>query len=593
MQHHSHISFNTHRIIFMTVLCLFGFSLAFQARPRGKQRPRKARKTDTRVYLQHADTLSYDIYGSHPEAQFVRGNVAFLHKGMRLTCDSAYFYENSNSFEAYGNVKLRQGDTLTLVSRKGYYDGNNEMAHAWEDVVLTHRKEKLFCDTLDYDRMYGIADAYGSAGIKLTNNKDILTADWGRHFTETDHSEFFYNVILTNDKGLRIDSDTMYYYSKTSRAHITGPSVIRQKSSTVKSEDCWYNTSTEQSELYGRSTVYDGAKTITADSLFHNDKTGDNEGFGNVVFNDTANKNMLIGDYVLYHDVTGDGFATKKAVAVDYSQPDTLWMHGDTIRIHTIDINTDSVQREVYCYNHVRAYRNDLQAVCDSLVFHSKDSCMTMYKDPVVWTQENQLLGEEIKVYMNDSTIRYAEVLRQALSVELMDDTTHYNQVSSKEMRAYFVEGKVRENWAIGNVQVVYYPLDDGDSTIIGLNYTETDTMKMYISPDRQLEKIWMSKNSGVLYPLTQTPPEKHYLPNFAWFSYMRPKDKNDIFEWKPKTAGTELKEERQRVAPRRSKRSTAEAQPANSQDTQETPSDQNTSSEQNAPSAPTTPDNP
>lgn len=593
MQHHSHISFNTHRIIFMTVLCLFGFSLAFQARPRGKQRPRKARKTDTRVYLQHADTLSYDIYGSHPEAQFVRGNVAFLHKGMRLTCDSAYFYENSNSFEAYGNVKLRQGDTLTLVSRKGYYDGNNEMAHAWEDVVLTHRKEKLFCDTLDYDRMYGIADAYGSAGIKLTNNKDILTADWGRHFTETDHSEFFYNVILTNDKGLRIDSDTMYYYSKTSRAHITGPSVIRQKSSTVKSEDCWYNTSTEQSELYGRSTVYDGAKTITADSLFHNDKTGDNEGFGNVVFNDTANKNMLIGDYVLYHDVTGDGFATKKAVAVDYSQQDTLWMHGDTIRIHTIDINTDSVQREVYCYNHVRAYRNDLQAVCDSLVFHSKDSCMTMYKDPVVWTQEDQLLGEEIKVYMNDSTIRYAEVLRQALSVELMDDTTHYNQVSSKEMRAYFVEGKVRENWAIGNVQVVYYPLDDGDSTIIGLNYTETDTMKMYISPDRQLEKIWMSKNSGVLYPLTQTPPEKHHLPNFAWFSYMRPKDKNDIFEWKPKTAGTELKEERQRVAPRRSKRSTAEAQPANSQDTRETPSDQNTSSEQNAPSAPTTPDNP
>ena len=73
----------------MTVLCLFGFSLAFQARPRGKQRPRKARKTDTRVYLQHADTLSYDIYGSHPEAQFVRGNVSFLHKGMHLTCDSA------------------------------------------------------------------------------------------------------------------------------------------------------------------------------------------------------------------------------------------------------------------------------------------------------------------------------------------------------------------------------------------------------------------------------------------------------------------------------------------------------------------------
>jgi hypothetical protein len=202
-----------------------------------------------------------------------------------------------------------------------------------------------------------------------------------------------------------------------------------------------------------------------------------------------------------------------------------------------------------------------------------------MYKDPVVWTQGSQLLGEEIKVYMNDSTIRYAEVLRQALTVEKMSDSLHFNQISSKEMRSYFVDGKVRQNWAIGNVQVVYYPIDDGDSTIIGLNYTETDTMKMYLSPERKLEKIWMSKNSGTLYPLTQTPPEKHRLPNFAWFDYMRPTDKDDIFVWKPKTAGTELKEERQRVAPRRAKRTIQSSQPQ--QEATATPA------------SPATPDNP
>ena len=576
------------------VLCLFCFSLSFYARPRGKARPRKARSTDTRVYLQHADTLSYDIYGPHPDAQFVRGHVSFLHRGMHLTCDTAYFYENSNSFEAYGNVKLRQGDTLSLVSRRGYYDGNNEMAHAWHDVILTHRNEKLYCDTLDFDRMYGIADAYGAEGIKLTNKKDVLTADWGRHFTDTDHSEFFYNVVLTNDNGLRIDTDTMYYYNKTSRAHITGPSVIKQKNSVVHSEDCWYNTSTERSELFGRSTIYDGPKTITADSLYHDDKAGYSEGYGNVVYNDTTNRNMLTGEYVIYHDQTGEGYATNRAVAIDYSQPDTLWMHGDTIRIYTTDINTDSVQREVYCYNHVRAYRRDLQAVCDSLVFLSKDSCMTMYKDPVVWTQGSQLLGEEIKVYMNDSTIRYAEVLRQALTVEKMSDSLHFNQISSKEMRSYFVDGKVRQNWAIGNVQVVYYPIDDGDSTIIGLNYTETDTMKMYLSPERKLEKIWMSKNSGTLYPLTQTPPEKHRLPNFAWFDYMRPTHKDDIFVWKPKTAGTELKEERQRVAPRRAKRAIQSSQPQQEATaTPVTPATPDNPENPATPEKPESPDNP
>lgn len=533
-----------------TFACLIMLD-GYAARKRRTQRPRK-QTVDQRVYLQHADELMYDAYGPHPDAQFVKGNVAFMHKGMHLTCDSAYFYEESNSFEAFGHVHMWQGDTLSLTSVDGYYDGNNEMAHAWKDVVMKHRGETLYCDTLDYDRMYGIADAYGSNRIKLTNKTDVLVADWGRHFTEDDHSEFFYNVVLTNDKGLRIETDTLYHYNKTSMAHAVGPSVITQKDSKVNSTDCWYNTKTEKSELYGRSTVYNGAKEITADSLFNDDNTGISEGFGNVIYHDTENKNMLLGEYCIYDNNTGNGYATINALGIDYSQKDSLWMHGDTIKIRTFYINTDSVQREIYCYNHVRAYRNDVQAVCDSLVFHSKDSCMTMYKDPVVWTQGSQLLGEEIKCYFNDSTIRYAEVLRQALSVELMEDSVHYNQISSRDMRAYFKDGALRENWAVSNVKVVYYPVDEADSTIIGLNYTETDTLKMYLTPDKKLDHIWMCKNVGTLYPLTQTPPEKHKLPTFAWFDYMRPVNKDDIWVWKPKTAGLELKEEKRREAPKR-----------------------------------------
>ena len=535
------------------------FTLCIAAGAKGKRQRAVARKVDTRVYLQHADLLSYDVYGSHPDAQFLKGKVSFMHKGMRLTCDSAYFYEATNSFEAYGHVRMQQGDTLTLTGDQGHYDGNDEMAHVWCEpggsVTLTHRGSKLYCDTLDFDRMYGIADAYGAAGIKLTSKGDVLTADWGRHFIDTHHSEFFYNVILTNDKGLRIETDTLYYYDRQSLAHITGPSTIKQKGSTVNTTDSYYNTATERSELFGRSTIRNGEREITADSLYHSDKTGMNEGYGNVVYDDLKNKNRLIGEYCQYNDNTGEGFATRKAVAMDYSQQDTLWIHGDTIRIHTIDIGTDSVQREVYCYNHVRAYRRDLQAVCDSLVFHSKDSCITLYRDPVAWAQGNQLLGEKMIVYMNDSTVRYAEVLGQALSVQQMRDTIHYNQVSSRDMRAYFVEGKLSETWAVSSVKSVYYLEDDADSTIIGLNYMETDTMKMYLTPEKKLYKIWVHAPEATMYPLTQTPPEKHFLPTYVWFDYMRPVSKDDIFVWRPKKQGTELKEQKRREPPRRSER--------------------------------------
>ena len=533
------------------VLCFFAFATTFSVM--AKKGRAVTKKVDERVYLQHADELSYDIYGSHPDAQFLRGNVAFLHKGMHLNCDSAYFYESTNSFQAFGHVKMRQGDTLTLVGDRAFYDGNDEMGHVYENVILTHKKSKLYCDTLDYDKMYGIADAYGAAGIKLVEGKDVLTADWGRYFTDTRHSEFYYNVILTNDQGLRIETDTLHYANNTSLAHVLGPSTITSKDSKVETENSYYNTRTEASQLFGRSTVWNEGKAITADTLLHNDKTGHNECYGQVVYNDTLNKNILLSNYAIYNDKTGMGYATDSVVVIDYSQKDSLWMHCDTIRIRTLYINTDSVQREVYCYNHVRAYRQDLQAVCDSLVILSRDSCATMYKDPIVWNNGSQLLGEKINIYANDSTIRYAEVLGQALSVERVDaDTTRYNQVASRNMYAYFRDGKLRENWSIGNVMVVYYPVEESDTTIIGLNYTETDTLKMYVSPQRRLEKLWMSASTGTLYPITQAPPEKHRLPSFAWFDYIRPVSKDDIFVWRPKARGTELKQEKRREPPKR-----------------------------------------
>ena len=204
----------------------------------------------------------------------------------------------------------------------------------------------------------------------------------------------------------------------------------------------------------------------------------------------------------------------------------------------------------MHAYPKVRAYRQDVQAVCDSMVFNSQDSCMTMYKDPIVWNGNRQLLGEVIHVYMNDSTVRLAHVIGQALSVEQMPDSVHFNQISSKEMKSYFENGEAKMGESIGNVQTVYYMTDDKDSSLIGLNYLETDTMRMYMAPGRQMEKIWTNKFTSTLYPMTQIPPAKYKLPNFAWFDDLRPKDKNDIFVWRGKAKGMEIKNIKRHEAP-------------------------------------------
>lgn len=560
--------FNGHRIIFAVILCLFGLSAVWSVQPvknqhtATKRQPAGGRKNgnvagktkyeDNRVYLLNSDKLYFDKYRrpdlNKPEAQILVGNVKFLHQGATLDCDSAHFYEKTNSFEAFGNVKMLQGDTLSLLSDYAYYDGDEQMCQARYNVVLRNREAILYTDSLNYDRLYG--NAYFYEGGKLVDNGSVLTSDWGEYSTDSKIARFYYTVKLRG-KDYVITSDTLYYDMNTSLAHVLGPSDVVSGGSHIYTENGFYNTKSEQAELFDRSVVRDGGRIIIGDSVYYDKLNGTSEAFGNVVYTDTVNRNRLTSDYCFYNEQTGYGMATKQAVAMDFSQMDTLYMHADTFKIYTFNINTDSVYRKLHAYNKVRAYRTDVQAVCDSMVFNSQDSCLTMYRDPIVWNLSQQLLGEVIKVYMRDSTVDRAHVIGQALSVEQMSDSVHFNQISSKEMLAFFKDGEVYEAEANDNVLVVYYPVDESDSMLIGLNYTETSQLRMFLE-NRKMKRIWMPKAEGTLYPMSQIPPEKKFLPSYAWFDYIRPLDKNDIFNWRGKKAGTELKEEKRREAPLR-----------------------------------------
>ena len=536
------------RLLFVIVgLVVLGMVFAMQpARKRTPRKRAKAAQQDKRVYLVHADNLHYDQY-RNGDAQILDGHVHFRHVGANLYCDSAHFYEQSNSFEAFGHVRMVQGDTLSLVSDYAYYDGNDQLAQARYNVVLKHRKTTLYTDSLDYDRMYSFGNFF--EGGKMVDGKSVLTSDWGEYHTDSKMAMFYYDVRL-KDQNMFLTTDSLYYDTRTSRAHIVGPSNITSGSSHIYSEDGYYNTRTEQSELFGRSVIKDQGRTIVGDSVFRNARDGKNYAYWNVVMTDSINKNRLTGDYAEYDDSTGYAMATNNAVAMDFSQKDTLFMHADTFKIFTYNNNTDSVYRVMHAFRKVRAYRPDVQAVCDSLVYNSLDSCMVMYRDPIVWNQGQQLFGEEIRVYMNDSTIDWAHVIGQAFSAEQMPDTIHFNQVSSKEMKAFFKNGEMRESQAIDNVLSVYYPIDDSDSTLIGLNYLETPLLKMFLEK-RKMKRMWIEKPKGTLYPMTQIPPDKYFLPQYAWFDYIRPLNKQDIFNWRGKKDGTELKEQKRREAPK------------------------------------------
>jgi lipopolysaccharide export system protein LptA len=503
----------------------------------------------SKVYLLHSDMLRKQQFGPIPDAQVLTGNVEFRHDSVYMYCDSANFYDKENRFEAFDNVKMVQGDTLFLYGDYLDYDGNTQMARVRNlgktQVRMENRKTTLLTDSLNYDRLYNVG--YYFDGGTLMDEENVLTSDWGEYSPATKVSVFNYDVKLVNPK-FTLTGDTLRYHTDTKVADIVGPSDIVSDETHIYSESGNYNTSTGQAELLDRSVLRNGNKNLTGDSLYYDRNKGYGEAFNNILFTDTVQKACMTGDYGFYNELTGYAYATKRAVGIDYSQGDSLYLHGDTLQMYTFHLDTDSMYREMRAYHKVRFYRTDLQGVCDSLVFSTKDSVLTMYTDPILWNENQQLVGEEILVYMNDSTIDWAHINGQALSIEELD-SIHYNQVSGKEMKAYFLNGEIHQVDVDGSVRVVYYPMEK-DSTLMFMNVSETSLLNVYLK-DRKMYKMVMSpKSTGTLYPMENLPKDKMRLDQFVWFDYIRPLNKDDIFDWRPKHADQVLKKSKRGVAP-------------------------------------------
>lgn len=497
---------------------------------------RRKRRGMTRIDLIHADVAREDNFIA-PDVEVLVGNVKLKHGHMKMFCDSALIHKNTNSVEAFEHVKMVQGDTLFIYGKYLDYNGTTLIAKLRGDVKMVNRKTTLLTDSLNYDRLLNLA--YYFDGGTIMDASNILTSIWGEYSPAKKIATFNNNVKLVNPKFV-LASDTLKYSTLTKVATILGPSTIVSSKNVINSSKGNYNTVKDQGWLFDRSVLTSGTKRLVGDSVYYDRKKGFGKAFHNVIMKDSVNKSMLTGNYCYYNEKSNMAFATKKALAIDYSQKDSMFVHADTLWMRTYNNKTDSMYRIMKGFHKVRMFRKDIQGVCDSLVYNTKDSCLTMYKDPILWNDKQQVLGEVIHAYFNDSTITWAHIINQALTVENLD-SIHYNQVTGKEIKSYFKNKQLDKVDVISNVQVVYYPLDK-DSTMMFMNTSETSLLNLYMK-EKKIDKMVMSPQStGVLYPMSQLPADKMKLPNFAWFDYARPKGKNDLFIWVPKKSGFELK---------------------------------------------------
>ncbi|MDD6209629.1 MAG: OstA-like protein [Bacteroidales bacterium] len=485
--------------------------------------PEQPETSPDKIFLEHADELVFDK-DQKADVQVLVGNVEFRHQTSYMFCDSAYFYELSNSLEAFGNVRMEQGDTIFVYGDYLIYNGNTSLAELRDSVRMINNDVTLYTDSLNYDRVTNIG--YYFNGGTIVDEENTLYSLFGQYSPATKLAFFKDSVYLKNPR-FDLYSDTLTYNTTTKFAEITGPTEIISDSTIIYSTSGWYNTLEDLSVLLNRSVLWNGTKSLIGDSIAYDKMSGQGKAFGNVILNDTLKKVSLYGEYVFYDDVKKYAFATDSAMCAEYSQPDTLFLHADTISFNEVD----TTQREIKAYHGVRFYRIDLQGVCDSMIYNSRDSILNMYIDPYLWNANYQLSGDSVRIFLNDSSISHAEIISSAFAIEHVD-SSYYNQLRGSVLKAYFDGRQIRRIFVDGNAESIFYP-EEKDSSLIGVNKTKSGFLSIDIK-DNKLERLTLwPQSEGTLIPLEQSTETDRFFSDFNWNPELRPTDRYDIFRVK------------------------------------------------------------
>ena len=466
-------------------------------------------------------------------------SVVFKHENSIMFCDSALFDYANNYFDAYGNIKIikptKENDTVFLYGDTLHYSGREKYARVRNNVVLEKDSMVLTTDSLDYDLEANLGYYFDSGITK--NGDDTIKSVYGYYYA--DDNEFFFkeDVEILNPR-FRMYSDTLKHNTKTEISYFIGPTEIISDSNYIYCENGWYDHKINISQFNQNAYLKNDEQVLKGDSLFYDRNSGIGKAFKNVSFKDSAQNVLLLGNRGFYNEKSGFSSMTDSAMFIQVTnETDSLFMHGDTLQSYkdTIIYNDiPKIYRIIQAFHHVKAYKEDFQMKCDSLVYNLKDSVIEMYINPVMWSDSNQLSADYIEIQTYRNEVDQIDMRNNAFIIS-QSDSVRFNQIFGKDMLAYIEDNKLFQIDVLEEGKTVYFIRDDADK-LIGVNFMQCTDMEIYMK-DNELVRMWFfEKPTGKIHPPLTLSKAETLLPNFKWDIDYRPLDKTEIFIWKKDT---------------------------------------------------------
>jgi len=481
------------------------------------------------------EILNFNYFRSNKDigdgARRLIGNVIFRQDSTIMKCDSAYFYNAQNMFEAYSNVHLyKEGDkTIDVKSDFLRHNGNTKIAEFRKNVVMRDPQVVLYTDSLDYDIRSDIG--YYINGAKIVDSATTLTSQKGYYYHDKREIFFKKNVVVNHNTGeFEMYTDTLKYNTGKEIAYFLGPTEFYNDTNYMYAEFGWYNTQNNKA-LFKKNALYKNIKqSITADSLFYDRDQAHGLAYSNVIVTDTSQQLIIKGNYLEVFEDKESLLVTDKALIINILEGDSLFMHADTI---ISEFDTSGVYRTFKAYNHVRIFKSNFQAQTDSLFFSMVDSTVEFHGSPVLWAEKYQITSDYIEAFIVDDKLDRFKLYNGGLIVS-QQDSTHFNQIKGTEMTGYLKNNELTKIDVYKKSETISFPFDEYG--ILGANKGKSGNITIYLKENKISRIVYRETYEGKMYPLSELSPKDLVVRDFEWLEKQRPKSPDDVFKWENRT---------------------------------------------------------
>ena len=470
--------------------------------------------------------------------------VRLHHDGATIVSDETFFYSKENKFKSNGSILLKQGDSLELRSDYLNYDGNEGKAKAWGRVVLKQPDMTLKTDTLYLDRILNIA-YYNSNGT-VDDKENILRSKKGTYFINKKKYSFKTGVKINNPK-YEINSENLDYNLTSKKAFFFGQTLINGIDYEIHCKKGNFDLLNSIGNFNRDPKIFYNNKIIEGDSIFYNEPINYASATKRVVITDTINNSIIRGEYGEIYKDKDSAIITKRALAINIIENDSLYIHADTL------IGTGpSEKRILRGYYGVKILKSDIKGISDSIYFDESTGKIELHKkplskkqtqvlslksklklNPVIWFKDSQMSGNQINLLTDVKTRKLDSLLIYGNSFIIEQDSinkNNFNQIEGMNLNGDFMNGNLNNLQVLKNIKVIYYLYND-DGNLIGIDKTVCSELKIKLESNEIKNITFYTSPEGKVHPENELDPNLKLLEGFIWRKTERPESLNDIFQ--------------------------------------------------------------